>query len=99
MKEVAHTTEESEAFVGGVASYLYHPIGGGMFGQTCETHSTRFQMNKEQDVVGGEASPGAHFYCEEVGSSQDGHVGGDEIFPCGVLAALGCGLDSISSKD
>jgi hypothetical protein len=34
MKKVAHATEESGALVGGVASYLYHPLGGGMFGQT-----------------------------------------------------------------
>src|SRR5260370_22815893 len=54
---------------------------------------------KEQDVVGGETSPGKHFDCEEVGTCQDGHVGGDEILPGGVLAPLGCRLDPVSTKD
>src|SRR5215467_6116422 len=99
MQKVAHATQESGAVVGDVASYLHHPLGGGMFGQSGETHPARFQMNEEQDVVGGEASPGEHFNCEEVGTNQNGHVGGDEILPGGVLAALGCRLDSISSKD
>jgi hypothetical protein len=46
MKKVAHATEESGALVGEV------------FGQTGETDAARFQMNEEQDVIGGEASPG-----------------------------------------
>src|SRR5689334_21129427 len=99
MKKVAHAAEESGTLVSGVASYLHHPLGGGMFGQTGETHPARFQMNEEQDVVGGEASPGEHFNCEEVGTSQDGHVAGDAILPGGVLAAIGCVLDRVSSKD
>jgi len=99
MKKVAHATKESGTLVGGVASYLKHPLGGGMSGQTGETDAARFQMNEEQDVVGGETSPGEHFDCEEVGTSQDGHVGGDEILPGGILAPLGCRLDSVSSKD
>ena len=67
--------EESGTLVGGVPGHLNHPLGGGMFGQTGETDAARFQMNEEQDVVGGEASPGEHFDGEEVGASQDGHVG------------------------
>src|SRR5215475_1850327 len=93
MKKVAHATEESGTFVRGVARHLKHPVGGGMFGQTGESDAARFQMNEEQDVVGGETSPGQHFDCEEVGTCQDGHVGGDEILPGGVLAPLGCWLD------
>src|SRR5215471_17714402 len=30
MKKVAHATKESGTLVGGVASYLKHPLGGGM---------------------------------------------------------------------
>ena len=70
-----------------------------MFGQTGETDAARFQMNEEQDVVGGETSPGEHFDCEEVGTCQDGHVRGDEILPGGILAPLGCRLDPVSAKD
>jgi hypothetical protein len=70
-----------------------------MFGQTGETDAARFQMNEEQDVVGGETSPGEHFDGEEVGTCQDGHVGGNEILPGGILAPLGCRLDPVSAKD
>ena len=99
MKQVAHATEESGTLVGGVASHLNHPLGGGMFGQTGKTDAARFQMNEEQDVVGGETLPGKHFDSEEVGTCQDGHVGGDEILPGGVLAPPGCRLDPVSTKD
>jgi hypothetical protein len=54
MKKVAQATQESGNLVGGVASHLHHPLGSGMFGQTGETDAARFQMNEEQDVVGGE---------------------------------------------
>src|SRR5262249_52495287 len=46
----------------------YREMPCGIFGQAGETHPTRFQMNEEQGVVGGEASPAEHFNCEEVGS-------------------------------
>jgi hypothetical protein len=46
MKKVAHATEESGTFVGGVASHLKHSLGGRMFGQTGETDAARFQMNE-----------------------------------------------------
>src|SRR6202051_1814637 len=84
MKKVAPAAEESETLVGGVASHLNHPLGGGMFGQTGETDAARFQMNEEQD---------------EVGACQDGHVGGDEVLPGCVLAPLGCRLDPVSAED
>src|SRR5215471_21377455 len=99
MKKVAHATKESGTLVGGVASYLKHPLGGGMSGQTGETDTTRFQMNEEQDVVGGETSPGEYFDGEEVGTCQDGHVGSDEILPGSILAPPGCRLDPVSAKD
>jgi hypothetical protein len=68
MKKVTLTTEESGTLVGGVASHLKHPLGGGMFGQTGEADPARLQMNEEQDVVGGQTSPGEHLDCEEVGT-------------------------------
>ena len=59
-----------------------------MFGQTGEADATRFQLNEEQDVVGGETSPGEHFDGEEVGTCQDVHVGVNEILPSSILAPL-----------
>ena len=70
MKQVAHAMEESRTLVGGVASRLNHPLGVGMLGQDGETEAARFQVNEEQDVVGGETSPGEHFDCEEVGPAR-----------------------------
>ena len=99
MKKVAHATEESGTLVGGVASHLKHPLGCGMFGQTGEADPTRFQLNEEQDVVGGETSPGEHFDGEEVSTCHHGHVGGDEILPGGILAPLRCRLNPVSAKD
>ena len=83
--------EESGTLVGGVASNLNHPLGGGMSGQTGETDAARFQMNEEQDVVGGETSPSKHFDGEEVGTRQDGHVRGNEILPGRFWLRLGAG--------
>ena len=99
MQKVMHATEESGTLVGGVASHLSHPLGRWMSGQPGETDTTRFQMNEEQDVVGGKTSPGEHFHSEEVGPCQDGHMGGDEILPGGMLAPLGCRLDPVATQD
>ena len=70
-----------------------------MSGQTGETHPATFQMNEKQDIVGGKTSPGQHFDREEVGTRQDGHVGGNEILPGGILAPLGCRLYPVSTQD
>ena len=56
-------------------------------------------MNEEQDVVGGEPSPSKHLDSEEVGTCQDGEVGGDEILPGSTLAPLRCRLDAVPAKD
>ncbi|MCU1257649.1 MAG: hypothetical protein JWO80_534 [Bryobacterales bacterium] len=62
-----------------------------MFGQTGESDAERFQMNEEQDVVGGETSPGEHFHCEEVGACQDGHVEAMKSFQVVIWLRLGAG--------
>ena len=57
MKKVPHATEESGTFVGGVASHLNHPLGGGSLVKPAEADAARFQMNEEtrrsrwQDLV------------------------------------------------
>ena len=66
MKEVPLAMEETQVLVSCVASHLNHPLGGGMSGQTLEADVARFQLNEEQDIVGGETSPGEHFDGEEV---------------------------------
>jgi len=79
--EDSAATEASGDLVGGVACHLEHPVGGRMSGQAGEGDPARFQMDEEQDVVGGETSPSKHLNREEVGSCQDGEVRGDEILP------------------
>ena len=56
-------------------------------------------MNEEQYVVSGKTSPGEHFDGKEVGTCQNGHMGGDEILPGRILTPLGCRLDPVSTKD
>ena len=68
MKKIPLAEEETGTLIGGVASHLQHPFRSWMFGQTGESDPARFQMNEEQDVVGGETSPGEHFNGEEVGT-------------------------------
>ena len=70
-----------------------------MSGQAGETRPARFQPNEELDVVGGKISPRQHFDSEEVGTCQDGHVGGNEVLPGGILAPLRCRLDSVAAQD
>jgi hypothetical protein len=50
-----------------------------------ETDVTR---RRQAQMIGGETSPGEHFDCEEVGTGQHGHMGGDEILRGGILAPL-----------
>ncbi|MCU1260956.1 MAG: hypothetical protein JWO80_3841, partial [Bryobacterales bacterium] len=42
--DLLRTEQSACAASGGVASYLKHPLGGGMFGQTGESDAVRFQM-------------------------------------------------------
>jgi len=99
MKKVPLAAEAAGTVNGGVASHLQHPFGSGMSGQAGETDPARFQMNEEQHVVGGKTSPGEYFHGEEVGTGQDGHVGGVEILPRSILAPLGRRWDPVSAKD
>ena len=70
-----------------------------MSGQAGEGDPARFQMDEEQDVVGGETSPSKHLNREEVGSCQDGEVRGDEILPGSSLAAFRCRSNPVLAKD
>ncbi len=90
MEKVPLATEDPGTPVGGVASYLEHPFGCRMSGQTGEADLARFRMNEEQDVVSGETSPS---HC------QGGPVRGDEILPGGILASSRCRLDPVPAKD
>src|ERR1039458_2058319 len=99
MEKIALAMEETGTLVGRVAGHLEHPFGGGMSGQAGETDPARFQMDEEEDVVGGETSPSEHFDGEEVGTCQDGHVGGNEILPGGIVDPLGRRGDPVSAKD
>ena len=49
-----------------------------------ETDVTR---RRQAQMIGGETSPGEHFDCEEVGTGQDGHMGGDEILRGGIFVS------------
>ena len=99
MEKKSQASEDAGALVGGVTSHLEHPLRGRMSGQAGEGDPTRFQMDEEQDVVGGETSPSKHLNGEEIGTCQDGEVGGDEVAPGGSLAAFRCRRDPVPAKD
>jgi hypothetical protein len=75
MEKLAKAPKAPGTLVGGIASHLEHPCGGRMSGHAGKGDASRFQMDEEQDVVGGKTSPGQHLNGEEVGACQDGEVG------------------------
>ena len=47
----------------------------------------------------GQTSPREHLDGEEVDSCQNRHVRSDEVLPCCVLAAFGCGRQAMTPKN
>ena len=99
MEKISQAPEYAGALVSGIRRHLEHPLRGRMSGQPGEGNPARFQMDEEQDVVGGETSPSKHLNGEEIDTCQDGDVGGDEIAPGGSLAGFRCRLDAVPAED
>src|SRR6266567_1515180 len=78
----------SAAIIDGVSGHLLHPRLRGMPGDPRQCDASRFQMKKEQNVVGGQATPRQYFNGEEIDSRHYGHVRTNEVRPCCGLAAL-----------
>jgi len=56
--------------------------------QAAQRHSPGLQVQKEQYVIGDQATPGQDFDCEEIRAGQHRHMRLDEFLPGGLLFAL-----------
>jgi hypothetical protein len=78
--EYVPTLSQTSGFlVDRIASHLRHPGFGGVSGNAGEGNAPRIQVEKEEDVIRNETTPGQDLNGEEVCSGKDGHVGGDEV--------------------
>jgi len=87
---VQHVTAVAECsgVADSIASHLRHPGFGRVSGEAGEDHAPGLQVDKEEEVVCYETTPGQDLEGEEVCPDKDGHVGGDEVPPTGILASL-----------
>ena len=86
MQEV--TTLTNGGLIDSIARHLRHPGFGGVSGNAGEGNTPRIQVDKKEDVISNETTPGQDLSGEEVCSGKDGHVSGDEVLPSRGLAAF-----------
>ena len=89
------STDRTGGLIDSIASHLRHPGFGGVSGDAGEGNAARLQVEKEEDVIGNETPPGQDFSGEEVCSSKNRHVRGDEFLPTRALAAFRCWRDAV----
>ena len=71
---------EDAAFgIGQIASDLFHPRFFRMCGNADQRHSPCFQLDRKQNIVCLQTTPGEHLGCEEVDACQNRHLGSDEF--------------------
>jgi len=68
-------------------------------GEAGDGHTPGFQVDKEEDVVCDETTPGQDLDGEEVCPGKDGHVGGDEVPPIGTLASFRRWCDAVALQN
>src|SRR5262245_38879736 len=69
---------------------LLHPRLSWVPRGACHARTSGLQMQREQNIVGNQATPCQHLYREEVRSCEHVHMGCNELLPSHVLASLGC---------
>src|SRR4029453_16979537 len=99
MQQVTTSTDRTRGLIDSIASHLRHPGFGGVSGDAGEGNTPRLQVEKEEDVIGNETTPGQDFSGEEVCSGKDGHVGGDEVLPTRALAAFRRWSDAVPLRN
>ena len=95
MQNVTTPTDHAGRVIDYIASDLRHPAFGRVPGDTGEGNAPRFQVQKEEDVIRNETTPGQDLNREEVCSGKDGHVSGHEVFPSRALAPLRRWCDAV----
>src|ERR1041385_7372927 len=95
MQKVTTPTDGAGRVIDYIASDLRHPAFGRVPGDAGERNTPRLQVQKEEDVIRNETTPGQDLNREEVCSGEDGHVSGHELFPSRALAALRSWSDAV----
>jgi hypothetical protein len=81
-------------YIHGIARHLDHPVLVGMSRDSSNTHPPGLEMEKEENVVRDEATPGQDFHCEEINACQDRHMRTDEVCPGRLFATFGSRRDT-----
>ncbi len=95
MQEVTPPSDRAGRVIDYIASDLRHPGFGGVPSDTGEGNTPGLHVEKEEDVIRNQTTPGQDLNREEVCSGKDGHVSGDEVFPTRALAAPRCRRDAV----
>ena len=82
-----------------IPRHLRHPAFGRVSGDSGEGDAPGLQVDKEEDVVCNETTPGQDLDGEEVCPGKDGHVGGDEVPPTRTLAAFRRWSDAVKVQN
>src|SRR6266540_2753850 len=88
MQEVTTLTDRPSRLIDSIASHLRHPGFGGVSGDAGEGNASGVEVEKEEDVIGNETTPGQDLNGEEVCSGKGGHMGTDEVLPTRALASF-----------
>ena len=99
MEQVTTSADRTNGLIDRIASHLRQPGFGGVSGDAGEGNAPRLQVEKEEDVIGNETTPGQDLNGEEVCSGKDGHVGGDEVLPTRALAAFWGWRDAVALQN
>src|SRR5947209_15003040 len=70
-----------------------------MSGNARDSDMPRLQMQKEQYVVGNEATPGEHFNGEEIYPCQNSHMRSNEVRPSRLLTTFGRRSDAEATQN
>src|ERR1051325_2420181 len=95
MQQVMTSTDRTSGIIDSIASHLRHPGVGGVSGDAGEGNAPRLQVKKEKHVIRNETTPGQDLNGEEVCSSKNRHVRGDEFLPTRALTAFRCWRDAV----
>ena len=99
MDEVSTVIEKTPFVHGDISRDLLHPGFRGMRCDANDLNTTALEMSKEQYVVSDQVTYRQHFHGEEVGPSENVHVGANKAFPRCLPYSLRCGRDAVATED
>ena len=99
MQQEKSLTDRTSGLIDRIASHLRHPGFGGVSGNAGEGNAPRIQVEKKEDVIRNETTPGQDLNGEEVCPGKDGYVGGNEVPPTGTLASFRRCCDAVALQN